>query len=472
MSFANNVKGTLNASVSIGATTVQVIKAVSPYNDPPSSGKLTFMDSLSSPTKIEIIEYTGATDNTTYWTLTGVTKGMESSGDQSWSAGDAYIQALTAADVSNGSLKFTAKNAEGSTITKGQVVYISGISGTVPTVALADADDSNKMPAYGYVEADANDNASVEIVTFGTLTDVAVPTATYTTGDTLYVSATPGAFTKTAPTGETSQLQNIGMVQRAHDSAGSIKVGGAGRTNATPNLNDGNIFIGNASNQAESVVLSSVAIAELSADTTPQLGGDLDLNGNAITGMVLGTDVQAYDADLASLSSCQAGGASALAALTSTEIGILDGATVTTAELNILDGATVTTAELNILDGVTSTTAELNILDGVTSTAAELNILDGVTSTAAELNILDGATSTAAELNILDGAAANTVVNSKAVVYGSAGEVQATTVDLGNWTVTESSGVLYFATGGVNKMKLDASGNLTVVGNVISNGTI
>ena len=44
-----------------------------------------------------------------------------------------------------------------------------------------------------------------------------------------------------------------------------------------------------------------------------------------------------------------------------------------------------------------------------------------ITSTPAELNILDGVTSTAAELNLLDGSTANTVVNSKAVVYGSSG---------------------------------------------------
>ena len=41
-----------------------------------------------------------------------------------------------------------------------------------------------------------------------------------------------------------------------------------------------------------------------------------------------------------------------------------------------------------------------------------------------------------------------------------------------NWTITESGGSLYFATGGTNKMKLDASGNLDVVGNVNSNATI
>ena len=52
------------------------------------------------------------------------------------------------------------------------------------------------------------------------------------------------------------------------------------------------------------------------------------------------------------------------------------------------------------------------------------------------------------------------------------GTLGVTTVDLGNWTITESSGVLYFATGGTNKMKLDASGNLTVVGNVTAYGTM
>jgi hypothetical protein len=39
-------------------------------------------------------------------------------------------------------------------------------------------------------------------------------------------------------------------------------------------------------------------VTDLVGDTTPQLGGDLDLNGHVITGMVIGTDIQAYDADL------------------------------------------------------------------------------------------------------------------------------------------------------------------------------
>ena len=57
-------------------------------------------------------------------------------------------------------------------------------------------------------------------------------------------------------------------------------------------------------------------------------------------GLAIGTNVQAYDADLDNLSGCQSGASAALASLTSTEVGILDGATVTTAELNIMDGDT------------------------------------------------------------------------------------------------------------------------------------
>ena len=144
-------------------------------------------------------------------------------------------------------------------------------------------------------------------------------------------------------------------------------------------------------------------------------------------GVAIGSDVQAYDADLDNLSGCQSGASAALAALTSTEVQILDGATVTTVELNILDGVTSTAAELNILDGVTSTTAELNILDGVTATTSELNILDGVTSTASELNILDGATVTTTELNLLDGgtsATSTTLAAADRVVLNDAGTMK------------------------------------------------
>ena len=107
--------------------------------------------------------------------------------------------------------------------------------------------------------------------------------------------------------------------------------------------------------------------------------------------------------------------------------------------IDSINGVTASTAELNILDGVTATTAELNILDGVTATATELNIMDGVTATTAELNIMDGVTSTATELNLVDGSSAGTVVNSKAVIYGSSGEVNATTLQIAGTSITATA---------------------------------
>ena len=50
---------------------------------------------------------------------------------------------------------------------------------------------------------------------------------------------------------------------------------------------------------------------------------------------------------------------------------------------------------------------------------------------------------------------------------GSAGSLSST-----NWSVIESGGFLYFRYGGVNKMRLDSSGNMVVTGNVTAYGTI
>lgn len=83
-----------------------------------------------------------------------------------------------------------------------------------------------------------------------------------------------------------------------------------------------------------------------------------------------------------------------------------------------------------------------------------------VTATAAELNIMDGVTATTAEINLLDGSTAETVVNNKAVVYGNAGEVAATTVSLGTngWTITASGTTLEFRYNGTVRFKMTSTG--------------
>jgi len=116
----------------------------------------------------------------------------------------------------------------------------------------------------------------------------------------------------------------------------------------------------------------------------------------------------------------------------------------------------------NLLDGGVQISPDLTDLeiDGVivTATPAELNYVDGVTSaiqTQLGTKLASGGTLAAATITTFTTTTGNI-----------------TTVDLGNWTITEASGVLKFATGGTNKAKLDASGNFTVVGDITAFGTI
>ena len=207
---------------------------------------------------------------------------------------------------------------------------------------------------------------------------------------------------------------------------------------------------------------TSSGISNIVEDTSPQLGGDLDMNGQDIvttsnatidlapngTGTVVvrgntnsGRIVlncesnshgqtlasQPHSASVTNTMLLPAGASSTLVSLVSTDT---------------LTNKTLTSPKINEDVAVTATATEINILDGVTSTTAELNILDGVTSTASELNILDGVTSTASELNLVDGSSAGTIVNSKAVIYGSSGEVNATTLQIAGTSITSTAAEL------------------------------
>ena len=57
-------------------------------------------------------------------------------------------------------------------------------------------------------------------------------------------------------------------------------------------------------------------------------------------------------------------------------------------------------------------------------------------------------TSTGAELNLVDGSSAGTIVNSKAVVYGSSGEVNGTTLQIGGTSITSTAAEINLIDGG------------------------
>lgn len=185
----------------------------------------------------------------------------------------------------DGAVRFHAVATEA--LSKGDVVYIveHASSGSETKVAKALASDAAKMPAFGLALDDAAIDAAIQIVTFGNLygsggAGNALDTSAYNSGTPLYVSATTaGEWTGTAPASESNLVQNIGKVVRKQQTNGVIKVGGAGRTNATPNLNDGNIFIGNSSNQAVTASLATQVSALETSHSDVLVDGDFTSNG-------------------------------------------------------------------------------------------------------------------------------------------------------------------------------------------------
>lgn len=185
-----------------------------------------------------------------------------------------YTSPTTVAETD--AVTIQVRNTTGSTIAKGVPVYISGHSGTAILVAPADANDATKMPAIGLMSGALSNNDSGTVTSIGLITGIDL--SGFSEGDILYVDTTPGGttfggLTNSPPTGETSKIQNLGKVARAVNN-GEFVISGPGRSNATPNLDDGDIFIGNGSNQAVTSSLSTEVRGRVSAI------GDLSYNNS------------------------------------------------------------------------------------------------------------------------------------------------------------------------------------------------
>jgi hypothetical protein len=338
---------------------------------------------------------------------------------------------------------------DGVTSTAAELNILDGVTATAAELNLVDGITAGTVAASKAVIVDSNKDISgfrnLSITGDLTVAGDDITMGTNTAGNLLVADGTNFNSIAVGSLSEISSVANDDVLLAVDTSGGGLKK--IARSTLVSGL------------------ATSGAISNVVEDSTPQLGGDLDVNGNALvstsngnialtpngSGVVRidgsnGIDMQSgaisiknsgaqsyvrfyCESSNAHYAQLQAPAHSAfsgnitltLPATTDTVAGIAAtqtftnktltspkinedvAVTATATEINLLDGVTSTTAELNILDGVTSTAAELNILDGVTATAAELNILDGVTSTAAELNILDGVTSTATELNIMDG---------------------------------------------------------------------
>ena len=124
--------------------------------------------------------------------------------------------------------------------------------------------------------------------------------------------------------------------------------------------------------------------------------------------------------------------------------------------VDVLNGNTASTPDLTAGSwkvggtAVSASAAEINKLDGVTATTAEINHTDGVTSNIqTQLDSKLGGSNTAATITTLT----------------------STTIDLGDWTISQSGSSLKFSYNGTARFALSSAGALTVENNVTAYGS-
>ena len=184
----------------------------------------------------------------------------------------------------------TVRNNSGSTIEKGQPLHITGVSGTTPTVEVADASNAAKMPVSGLANEQILNNTDGEMIVSGILEgiDTANINGSPAEAAVLYVNTATGGsidfLSTNPPATEANLIQNIGIiVKNSPGTSGSIQVTAIGRTNATPNLNQGSIFIGDSSSQQSTLAIGGSGTVLTSNGTTatwsaPTSGDTYDLN--------------------------------------------------------------------------------------------------------------------------------------------------------------------------------------------------
>ena len=178
------------------------------------------------------------------------------------------FQDLSATHVGSAEvIKVPVKNLEGSALTKGDPVYISGSVGESGKleIKLADASNSAKMPAVGLLFQDLGINEQGYVVITGKLRNLTtdpIDGQTPLANDVIYVKpggVTGDALTLTKPTGS-NLIQNMGKVGRVSSgNSGNFVVSSILRTNDIPNLTPGKIWVGSTGNTIES---SSITLTE------------------------------------------------------------------------------------------------------------------------------------------------------------------------------------------------------------------
>lgn len=131
---------------------------------------------------------------------------------------------LTAgAATTSEALRTYVKNSSGSTISKGQVVYVTGSNGTNALIGLSSAStESGSSKTLGIAANTMTQNEFGYVIENGQLSNI--DTSAATAGSPVWLGNTPGSYVFNAPPSEPSHSVYLGVVTKANVSTGEILV--------------------------------------------------------------------------------------------------------------------------------------------------------------------------------------------------------------------------------------------------------
>ncbi len=370
---------------------------------------------------------------------------------------------------------------DGVTATTAELNILDGVTSTAAELSIVDGDTSASTVTL--VDADrvvVNDNGTMKQVALSTLN-------TYIGGSTTGVGAlNSGSITSGFGSIDngSSAITTTGTVTYGSLSDGTITITAfvdeddlsSDSATLVPTQQSVKAYVDANKNvsglTATGAEINVVADGDTSVGTTAVAGGDgIPTNDS---GTMRLTSVDTFDTYLA-------GTTKTLTNKTLTAPKFADGGFIADAngnELIMLQTASSAVNQLEVTNSATGGSVvvgasgdDSNIdIDISPKGTGEVNIAAGnlnyagtaVTSTGAELNILDGVTAEASELNLVDGSGAGTIVNSKAVVYGSSGEVNATTLQIAGTSITATAAELNYVDGVTSAIQTQLAAKATV----------
>lgn len=309
----------------------------------------------------------------------------------------------------------------------------AGLTATNAVIAV-DADQSGQITAVGSLTSlDVNGNTTIDAATISldATTSLNIDNSNTTNGITIGTATSGVPVSIGHTTSEVTVNDNLTVT-------GDLTVNGTTTTISTSQLtveddlitvSKGNDTVANANNsgmEIEATGATNIHWKYIHARTAWQSNVDIDLATTSESLKIAGTDV---------LTNNTLGSGVVTSSLTT--VGALNSGSITSGFGNINNGSSTITTTGAITGG--SLVADNITIDG--NTISSTNSNGDITLTpngTGEVNIAAGnlnyastaVTSTGAELNLLDGSSAGTVVNSKAVIYSSAGQVKASTLSV------------------------------------------